>query len=102
MKCYSAVPRLKNITSEYICFFKDGDRFLAGCDKSYLIQSSLSNYTKSEMDRKRRLAGRIVNLKLNRSETQVFVNTQETIYQLQVHDFSKELQKYQCFNNDLF
>ena len=44
MKCFSTVSRVKNITSDYICFFKDGDRFIAGCEQNLLIESRLSEY----------------------------------------------------------
>lgn len=100
MKCFSTVPRVKNITSDYICFFKDGDRFIAGCEQNLLVESRLSKYTSQDKYlRQRRLEGtRITRIKLNRDESQVFVCTKTSIYQLSVDDLDQELHTYRNDN----
>jgi WD40 repeat protein len=91
MRCYSTVARLKNITSDYLYFFADGDRFLAGCDGSTLLQSRLSTYGNPTLDRRRHLESRIATVKMNTKETHVYVNAQECVYQLLADDFKREL-----------
>ena len=62
---YNRLTLHQSITSEHICFLKEGNKFLAACQENILIQGELSELKNSANFRNKKLeGGKIKRLKL--------------------------------------
>lgn len=102
---YARIPNMKNITSDNICFYPDGNLFLAGCSESILVEGRLSNYKKSETDRKLSLSGHIKNLKMDKKDNEgghAYVNCLDYIYKVKLKDLKTISCKFKARSSDQF